>query len=128
MITTGVASFCGFTPLRNDTDKKPTGGIRRLWEWHSLQPLLGLFDGREQQIPYDFDDVLALISPRPCLVYSPKSDREADYGDVAACVERVRQAWEAHGRGDNFIHQAPDDINRFQADQQNAFVQWADGR
>jgi len=123
----GVACFCGFTPMRTDTDKKYTGGIRRLWEWHSLQPLLGLFDGREQQIPYDFDDVLALIAPRPCLVYSPKRDREADYKDVAACVERARQAWKANSRGDNLTHQTPDDINRFQADQQNAFLQWAKG-
>ncbi|NQT36107.1 MAG: alpha/beta fold hydrolase [Planctomycetes bacterium] len=123
----GVASFCGFTPMRTDTDKKSTGGIRRFWEWHSLQPLLGLFHGREQQIPYDFDDVLALIAPRPCLVYSPKRDREADYEDVAACVERARQAWKANGRGDNFTHQAPDDINRFQADQQNAFLRWTRG-
>ena len=37
----GVACFSGFTPLRTDTDKKPTGGIRRYWEWHALQPLLG---------------------------------------------------------------------------------------
>ena len=123
----GVASFCGFTPMRTDTDKKFTGGLRRFWEWHSLQPLLGLFHGREQQAPYDFDDVLGLIAPRPCLVYSPKRDREADYEDVAACVERARQTWKAHGRGDNFTHQAPDDINRFQADQQNAFLQWAKG-
>ena len=50
----GVASFCGFTPLRTDTDDKPTGGIRRLWEWHALQPLLGMFHGREQDISLRF--------------------------------------------------------------------------
>ncbi len=57
----GVASFCGFTPLRTDTDAKTTGGIRRLWQWHALQPKLGLFQGREQEIPSDFDDVIAQI-------------------------------------------------------------------
>jgi len=73
-----VASFSGFTPLRSDTDAKPTGGIRRLFEWHALQPHLGLFHCREDDIPYDFDDVLALIAPRPCLIVSPLRDRGAD--------------------------------------------------
>lgn len=120
----GVASFCGFTPLQTDTDAKPTGGIRRLWEWHSLQPLLGLFDGREQHIPYDFDDVLALIAPRPCLIYSPQRDREADFDDVVKCVGRAREAWSSADKGDNLTHQTPNDINRFQSDQQNAFLEW----
>ena len=43
-----VASFSGFTPLRTDNDSKSTGGNRRLWEWHALQPRLGFFQGREQ--------------------------------------------------------------------------------
>ena len=124
---TGVASFCGFTPMRTDTDRKHTGGIRRLWQWHSLQPMLGLFHGREDRIPYDFDDVLALIAPRPCLVYSPRRDREADYADVAACVRRARKAWQAKGSDKHLTHQAPKDINRFQADQHKVFLQWAKG-
>ncbi len=123
----GVASFCGFTPLRTDTDQKHTGGIRRLSQWHSLQPRLGLFDGREKQIPYDFDDVLALIAPRPCLVYSPRRDRESDFDDVVECVGRARPVWEAHGEGSKLNHQAPDDVNRFQAEQQDQFLEWIGG-
>ena len=69
----GVASFCGFTPLRTNTDDKPTGGNRRLYHWHALQPKLGQFAGCEGTIPYDFDDVLQLIAPRPCLIYAPQA-------------------------------------------------------
>jgi len=120
----GVASFCGFTPLRTDTDTKHTGGIRRLWQWHALQPLLGLFDGREAQIPYDFDDVLAMIAPRPCLVYSPCRNRDADVKEVKSCVDRARSAWETVNRTKNLAHLTPDDVNRFQADQHQAFIKW----
>jgi len=120
----GVASFCGFTPLRTDTDEKPTGGIRRLWKWHALQPLLGLFDGRESEIPYDFDDVLALVAPRPCLVYSPRRDRDADCDEVAACADRARKAWQIKGRAEGLTHVADDEINRFQADQHAVFLKW----
>lgn len=115
----GVASFCGFTPLRKDTDRKSTGGIRRLWEWHALQPLLGLFDAREQEIPYDFDDVLRLIAPRPCLIVAPRRDRDADCGEVIRCVEAAREAWGKEGRADDLSLLCPDDINRFQSEQQD---------
>ncbi|MBM3242171.1 alpha/beta fold hydrolase [Candidatus Poribacteria bacterium] len=133
----GVASFCGFTPLRTDTDSKITGGIRRLWEGHALQPLLGLFHGREQDIPYDFDDVLALIAPRPCLVVSPKRDREADFSDVVRCVNEARKVCSlrsptpsAYGQAkcqpETLTHLTPDDINRFQTEQHAMFLQWYD--
>jgi len=121
---TGVASFCGFTPLRTDTEAKITGGIRRLYEWHALQPLLGIFHSREQDIPYDFDDVLALIAPRPCLIVSPKRDREADFNDVVQCVNEARKAWQAKGRPETLTHLTPDDINRFQSEQHAMFLQW----
>jgi pimeloyl-ACP methyl ester carboxylesterase len=121
---TGVASFCGFTPLRSDTDDKPTGGNRRLWEWHALQPLLGLFHGREQDIPYDFDDILSLITPRPCLIVSPRGDRSADFAEVRGCVEAARRAWIMRGTPPNLTHLTPDDINRFQAPEQKIALEW----
>ncbi|MBC8234467.1 alpha/beta fold hydrolase [bacterium] len=120
----GVASFCGFTPLRTDTDAKITGGIRRFYEWHALQLLLGIFHGREPDIPYDFDDVLALIAPRACLIVSPKRDREADFNDVVQCVNEAQKAWQAKDRPETLTHMTPDDINRFQSEQHAMFLQW----
>jgi len=123
----GVASFCGFTPLRTDGDDKPTGGNRRLWHWHALQPLLGLFKDDYASIPYDFDDVLSLIAPRPCLIVSPKRDRDADLSDVVACVSRARKAWDMKGKAAALTHLTPDDTNRFQADQNKVFLDWFRG-
>jgi pimeloyl-ACP methyl ester carboxylesterase len=119
----GVASFCGFTPLRTDDDTKPTGGIRRLWEWHALQPRLGLFNGREADIPFDYDDILSLVAPRPCLIESPTKDRYAN-PDVTACVDAARTAWKTQGTEANLTFLTPEDYNRFQAKQQATFVEW----
>ena len=119
-----VASFGGFTPMRTDTSDKSTGGIKRLWDWHALQPMLGLFDGREEQLPYDFEDVMTLVAPRPCLIYSPQNDRHADQADVTACVNRARVFWEQAGAGGRLTQLSPDDINRFQSAQQQAYIQW----
>lgn len=117
----GIASFSGFTPMRTDTDTKPTGGIRRYWEWHSLLPKLGLYHQKESTIPYDYVELIALIAPRKCLVYSPKRNRFADSEDVKACVDMAKVSWE-DGNGLTFI--SPDDICRFQRDQQDAAVRW----
>jgi hypothetical protein len=122
----GVASFCGFTPLRTDTDAKPTGGNRRLWEWHALQPLLGLFQGHEQDLPFDLEDVLALIAPRPCLVVAPTRDRHADPADVSRCLEAARSAWPADAAG-RLVFETPDDISHFQAARQQRALEWLRG-
>lgn len=113
---TAVASFCGFTPMRTDTDNKSTGGTRRWWEWHGLQPKLGLFLGSEEKIPYDYDDLLRAIAPRPTLVYSAKKDRHVDAKDVAACLDRVKRP--------TLQFEPAEDVNRFQAAQHAVFSRW----
>ncbi len=120
----GVACFAGFTPMRSDSDAKPTGGLRRFWQWHALQPQLGLFQGRESELPYDFDDLLRLVAPRACLVVSPQHDRDADPADVGRAIESVRSAWNGRGAAGTLTYEAPDDYSRFQADQQEVFWKW----
>ena len=110
--------------LRTDPDQRPTGGIRQLWEWHALQPKLGLFHDREADIPYDFDDVLALIAPRPCLIVSPQRDRFATHADAVACVSKAREAWTTRGAAGQLTHLTPDDISRFQKDQHSQLLDW----
>lgn len=117
----GVASFSGFTPMRTDTDVKSTGGIRRLWEWHHVLPKLGLYQGRESHIPYDYSDLLELIAPRSVLIYAPLRDRFADAEDIRNAVEEAQIAWpNPRGMQASF----PDDVCRFQKDQQDMLVEW----
>ena len=117
----GVASFSGFTPMRDDSDSKHTGGIRRLWDWHGLVPRLGLFHGRESTIPYDYEDVLKLIAPRPCLLVAPQRDRNADLENVIRSVESARGAW---GESEQLTVRTPDRVDRFQRAQHELFLSW----
>jgi len=119
----GVACFSGWTPLRDAANARATGGNRRLWEQHSLQPRLGLFDGRESEMPLDYDDVLGLVLPKPCLVVTPKRDRYADFSAVVEVIDKVRSAKPRIAKG-SFAWLAPDDTNRFQADQHQEFINW----
>lgn len=117
----GLACFSGFTPMRTDTDAKPTGGIRKYWEWHSIIPKLGLYHGKEATIPYDYDDLIAMIAPRKCLVYSPRRDRFADSDDIRTRMEVAGKAWLGK---DGLTFMSPDDICRFQKAQQDVVVEW----
>ncbi len=120
-----MATFSGFGPLRVDTDDRVSGGTRRLWELHALQPKLGLFRGREEELPYDFRDVLVLIAPRPCLVVSPSRDRYAVAQEVAGEVEWARRGWESADARPWLVQLVPDDVNRFQSAQHRVFLDWA---
>lgn len=114
-----VATFCSWTPMRLDDDSKPTGGIRRWWEWHGFLPKLGLFHQREQDIPYDFTELLQSVSDRPCLVYSATNDRHVTPSDVVAAVNEARlQASE------NLQFNHAQDVNRFQTDQHQILLEW----
>jgi alpha-beta hydrolase superfamily lysophospholipase len=109
----GTACFSGWTPMHR-------GDNRRLWKLHALAPRLGLYDGREDELPLDYDDVLQLLARKPCLLVTPKRDRFADHEAVAETVRRVR------ANRDTIAWHAPDDINRFQADQHKLFLEWVD--
>ena len=119
----GVASFSGFTPMRTDTDQKPTGGIRRLWDWHHVLPKLGLYHKREAKIPYDYDDVVKMIAPRNVLIYAPLHDRFSDADDIKSCIDRAQSAWT---NKNNIQFKSPDDICRMQKDQQDVVIEWLD--
>ena len=88
-----IASFSGFTPMRTDTNNKPTGGNQRWYSWHSTLPRLGLFVGDEKNVPYDYDELLREVAPRPTLLYTPLYDRDSDYDDVSKCIESAAGAW-----------------------------------
>ena len=76
---------------------------------------------KESTVPYDYDDVLALIAGRPCLIYSPARDRFVDPEDVKSCVEKARKSLQGAGA---LTFEQPDDICRFQSTQQDVLVRW----
>lgn len=121
----GVACFSGFAPLRRANDyARATGGLARLWQWHALVPKLGLFTGNEEDIPYDYDDLLRLIAPRSCLIVAPQRDRDHPVNAVRACVDRARAAWSTAGAEIGLDARYPNDIGRFQSAQHGEFLDW----
>ena len=84
-------SVCGFTPLRSE---QGTGSLDNLSFIHGLIPRLGFFKGNEKRLPWDFDDVMALIAPRPLMVVAPQFDQEARFEEVRRSVEAARRVYD----------------------------------
>jgi len=112
----GAISFCGFTPLRTE---KGTGSLDNDAFIHGLIPRLGFFKGNEKRLPWDFDEAMALIAPRPLMVVAPQFDQEAIFDDVKRSVEVARnvslRSLELY---------APPDYNHFTATMQSVAYHW----
>ena len=118
----GVASLAGFTPFRNATLELETGGNRRLYDWHALLPRLGWFAGRESDVPYDYDNLLAGLGFVKTKVYvlSPLGDRTANQWAIRKSVnEALSMSPELELTFDE-----PSGINQLNDDMQKGLLNW----
>ena len=113
---TGIACFSGLNPLRGTEEILSTGGSRRLWELHNLLPKLGFFEGDESSIPFDYDDIIKEVSPRHCLIVTPNKDRFTDHRYLKSILNNIRSQ--------NFEWKETNDVNRFQKEQHQIFLNW----
>jgi dienelactone hydrolase len=120
----GLVAVCGVDPLRLDAPEKGTEGIRHYSHLHGLLPRLGFFVGHEDRVPFDFDEALALVAPRPALVVSPTLDRYARFADVEREVEAARKAYALLGHPQALEFETPVDVNRFPRRMQERAFDW----
>jgi dienelactone hydrolase len=116
----GVVSICGFTPMRTGS----TDMVSRFADEHALLPRLGLFAGREAKIPYDFDDLVGAIAPRPVLICQPLLDRDAAPAEVHAAVDRARDVFSLFNASDKLMLDEPWDYNRLPNSTQDRLIAW----
>jgi dienelactone hydrolase len=121
---TGVVSIAGFTPMRSNTQETGTEGIKAFSHLHGLLPRLGFFVGSESRIPYDFDEILASIAPRPILVIAPERDKDANHDDIKKCVEKVTEVYSLYNATDNIEIFTPSDYNRLSPEMREKMFEW----
>jgi dienelactone hydrolase len=120
----GVVSLNGFTPMRTDTADKGAGGIARNFREHDLLPRMGAFAGKEAQLPYDYDELIAAIAPRPVYVLSPQFSRDATPADVRLAVEQAKKIFGLYHAADNVMLDEPWDYNRLPLGTQERVIKW----
>ncbi len=119
-----VVSVCGFTPMRSDK----AGFDADLSVTRGILPRLGLYAGREADLPYDYDALIAAIAPRSVLIVQPQMDRGAVPGDVRATVERAKKIFALYGADAKLGLDEPDDYARLTAATQNRAIEWMKGQ
>jgi len=94
---------------------------------HALLPRLGLFEGAggaiaSSRVPYDYDELIAAIAPRPTLIYAPACNRFADASGVATAATKAGAAWGTHR--DAFAFTQPDAPSDFRDAEVAAAIEW----
>lgn len=120
----GVVSISGFTPMRTDVASRGTGGIARYSVERGLMPRLGFFIGHEQQLPYDYNELIATIAPRPALIVEPQLDRDGTPADVHTAVEQARKIYALNNAEDKLGLYEPWDFTRLPDATQDWIIQW----
>ena len=120
----GVVSICGFTPMRGDTVKRGAGGLARYAKDRELLPRAGFFIGHETKVPYDYDELIAAIAPRPVYIVQPTLDRDANPADVHAAVDQAAKVFALYGAKDKLALDEPWDYNRLPNAVQDRAIAW----
>lgn len=93
-----VISSCGLSSFNDYYD-----GDEAMWEpeqgWtqQRYMPELAKYRGRTNEIPFDFDDLLGALAPRPVLVIAPTEDGNFSAASVDKVAAQARQTYRAHG-------------------------------
>ena len=118
----GVASVSGFTPMREGIH----GALHvdDLSRQHLLIPRLGFFQDHPDRIPFDYDDLLASIAPRPMMVMAPRHDQAADVQGVKATIGKANAGYGVFDRGTMIDLRTPDDYNRFSDEMRAEIIDW----
>jgi len=120
----GTVSVCGFTPMRTDTEGKTAEGIYGYSHIHGLMPRLGFFAGSENRIPFDFDEIIASVAPRPLLIIAPSWDQYSDIDDIRECFDELQNVYELYKSKDKIELSVPDDYNRFTPEMMDQVIDW----
>lgn len=103
-----VVTSCGFTSFR-----KYYGGDLTGWSHKGYMPRIAAVYGKSpERMPFDFDDVLTAIAPRPVFVNAPLRDANFDATGVDDCVAKAADPSRITVRHPGAAHSFPDEIRR----------------
>lgn len=122
----GVTSVCGFSSLRDRAAHEDTEGLTHYSHLHGLLPRLGAFVEQPEDVPFDYDDILAMIAPRPTLVIAPTLDRYHKVDSVRSLVERARTAFRMQGDEAGLELEIPEGFANFERSpaRTSRVIQW----
>jgi dienelactone hydrolase len=104
-----VVSSCGF-----DSFQDYYSGDSKMWEpgkgWtqQRYMPRLSDYAGRLNEIPFDFDELIATLAPRVVFVSAPLSDTNFQWRSVDRMIDAAKPLFRAHNLENNLEVTHPD--------------------
>lgn len=115
-----VVSSCGFTSFR-----RYAGGNLAGYSAPGGMPLIRtLFGDDAARMPFDLDDVLTAIAPRPVLVIAPERDGLYSVVGVAEVLSAARPAFEQLGAPEALASYRPASLHHFPPQAQRVAFDW----
>ncbi len=111
-----IVSSCGLDSYLDYKDGNLSG-----WNQPRYLPGIAAYLGRPQALPYDFDELLALLAPRRVFISAPLHDSNFKHASVDRITAAARQVYALHGAVDRLEAVHPDcdhdfpDAARFRA-------------
>jgi dienelactone hydrolase len=115
-----VVTSCGFDSFRDYMN----GNIKG---WTSPRYMPKLLDFAPDRYPFDFDDVLAAIAPRPVFINAPKRDNNFKWESVDRVIDRATRLAKAMGNAAPFHVEHPDVEHSFPKELREAAYRLIDG-
>jgi len=106
-----VVSSCG---LDSFADYK--GGDITGWTSTRYMPRLAAFKGRAAETPFDFDELLAALAPRPVMLSAPLHDANFQAASVDRLAATARAVYTLLGAPEALVVQHPDSEHDFTDD------------
>ncbi len=104
-----VVSSCGFDSFLDYYDGNPANWQPgRGWCQERYMPRLADYQGRLEQIPFDFSELLGALAPRPMLVNAPLRDSNFKWRSVDAMTQAAQSVYRLYGVPQNLRVEHPD--------------------
>lgn len=113
-----IVSSSGWTQMDfydiGEAGTKRYGGRLGPWAQDRYMPLLRTkFNLEPEKIPFDFDEVIAVLAPRPFFSNSPLNDSNFDVKGVRIGIESAKRVYEFFKAGDKLQVRYPDSGHDF---------------
>ncbi|CAG5000802.1 hypothetical protein DYBT9275_02535 [Dyadobacter sp. CECT 9275] len=119
----GIVAVAGFAPMH--TNVPGQAGIRTLSHLHGLMPRLGFFVQHEERLPFDFQEILAAIAPRPILIIAPEYDTEAVLPAIEEAVREASRVHRFYPKSGDIQVLKPKSENRLSGEIKSVVYKWA---
>ncbi len=108
----GTISINSFYPWRDTSRMKDIEGLLGYYELYGLIPKLGYYKGIENEIPVDYNEIIACIAPRPTLVISSVWNRDANVTTIREMINNSQGIYDLFQKKNQLQFFSPHDILR----------------